>query len=64
MFLRQRCKNPHSLASPYNTELLRRHQLGDLSETLLFPLLLQNDPWLLPEVRLLLLVVVEEGGAG
>ncbi|XP_072241538.1 protein mono-ADP-ribosyltransferase PARP12 isoform X1 [Leuresthes tenuis] len=46
----QKCKNPHSLANPYNAELLRRHGLCDLTEKQLFQLLLQNDPYLLPEV--------------
>lgn len=55
MFLRQRCKNDHSLASHHNVNLLRRHDLLDLSEKQLFQLLLQNDPWLLPDVSLLLL---------
>ncbi|XP_008290211.1 protein mono-ADP-ribosyltransferase PARP12 isoform X2 [Stegastes partitus] len=45
-----RCKNPHSLAIPYNQELLKRYGLHDLTEKQLFQLLLQNDPYLLPEV--------------
>lgn len=57
MFLRLRCKNGHSLVSPHNVELLRRHNLQDLSEKQLFHLLLQNDPFLLPEVSVLLLTV-------
>lgn len=57
MFLRQACKTGHSLVSLHNAELLRRHGLQDLSEKQLFQLLLQNDPWLLPEVSLLLLTL-------
>ncbi|KAG7244447.1 hypothetical protein INR49_030099 [Caranx melampygus] len=45
-----KCKNPHSLASPYNAELLKKHGLQDLTEKQLFQLLLQNDPYLLPEI--------------
>uniref|UniRef100_A0A3B5LV20 C3H1-type domain-containing protein n=1 Tax=Xiphophorus couchianus TaxID=32473 RepID=A0A3B5LV20_9TELE len=44
------CKNPHSLASPHNADLLQRFGLQDLTEKQLFQLLLQNDPFLLPEV--------------
>lgn len=55
MLLRQRCKNDHSLVSLHNVNLLRRHDLQELSEKQLFQLLLQNDPWLLPDVSLLLL---------
>lgn len=49
-FYRHKCKNPHSLFSTYNTTLLQRHGLQDLMEKQLFQLLLQNDPYLLPEV--------------
>ncbi|KAF0041398.1 hypothetical protein F2P81_007296 [Scophthalmus maximus] len=45
-----KCKNPHSLASPHNAELLKRHGLFQLTEKQLFQLLLQNDPYLLPEI--------------
>ncbi|XP_047451662.1 protein mono-ADP-ribosyltransferase PARP12-like isoform X2 [Mugil cephalus] len=45
-----KCKNPHSLASPCNAELLRRHDHHGLTEKQLFQLLLQNDPFLLPEI--------------
>uniref|UniRef100_A0A3B5LM53 Uncharacterized protein n=1 Tax=Xiphophorus couchianus TaxID=32473 RepID=A0A3B5LM53_9TELE len=45
-----KCKNPHSLASPHNADLLQRFGLQDLTEKQLFQLLLQNDPFLLPEV--------------
>ncbi|XP_028264306.1 protein mono-ADP-ribosyltransferase PARP12 [Parambassis ranga] len=45
-----RCKNSHSLASPHNAEVLRRSGLHDLTEKQLFQLLLQNDPFLLPEI--------------
>lgn len=34
-----------------NLEVLKNQGLQDLTETQLFQLLLQNDPWLLPEVR-------------
>ncbi|KAI3371544.1 hypothetical protein L3Q82_024132 [Scortum barcoo] len=47
---RHKCRNPHSLASPHNAELLRRHGLQDLTEKQLFQLLLQNDSYLLPEI--------------
>lgn len=49
-FFSHKCKNPHSLVSTYNVELLKRHGLHDLTEKQLFQLLLQNDPYLLPEV--------------
>ncbi|XP_070763239.1 protein mono-ADP-ribosyltransferase PARP12 [Enoplosus armatus] len=45
-----KCKNPHSLAVPYNAELLKRYGLDDLTEKQVFQLLLQNDPYLLPEI--------------
>ncbi|PWA24774.1 hypothetical protein CCH79_00010096 [Gambusia affinis] len=45
-----KCKNPHSLASSHNADLLQRFGLQDLTEKQLFQLLLQNDPFLLPEV--------------
>uniref|UniRef100_A0A3P8RUM5 Poly (ADP-ribose) polymerase family, member 12a n=1 Tax=Amphiprion percula TaxID=161767 RepID=A0A3P8RUM5_AMPPE len=45
-----KCKNPHSLAVPHNQEILKRYSLHDLTEKQLFQLLLQNDPYLLPEV--------------
>lgn len=45
-----KCKNSHSLASPYNAELLKRYNLHDFTEKQLFQLLLQNDPFLLPEI--------------
>lgn len=45
-----KCKNPHSLAIPYNQRILTRHGLHDLTEKQLFQLLLQNDPYLLPEI--------------
>ncbi|XP_039988368.1 protein mono-ADP-ribosyltransferase PARP12 isoform X2 [Xiphias gladius] len=47
---RQKCKNPHSLDSPYNAQLLKRYGLHDLTGKQLFQLLLQNDPYLLPEI--------------
>ncbi|XP_014911579.1 poly [ADP-ribose] polymerase 12-like [Poecilia latipinna] len=45
-----RCKNPHSLTSHHNSRLLRRHGLHVLTEKQLLQLLMQNDPYLLPEV--------------
>ncbi|XP_036007960.1 protein mono-ADP-ribosyltransferase PARP12 isoform X2 [Fundulus heteroclitus] len=45
-----KCKNPHTLASPHNTELLKRNGLQGLTEKQLLQLLMQNDPFLLPEV--------------
>ncbi|KAM6946135.1 protein mono-ADP-ribosyltransferase PARP12-like [Aplochiton taeniatus] len=45
-----KCKNTHSLDSPNNMFLLRGVGLQDLKEDELFHLLLQNDPYLLPEV--------------
>ncbi|KAF7224857.1 poly(ADP-ribose) polymerase family member 12 [Nothobranchius furzeri] len=45
-----KCKNPHSLDSPHNTTVLERFGLQELTEKQLFQLLLQNDPYLLPEV--------------
>ncbi|KAM7396416.1 hypothetical protein PAMP_019457 [Pampus punctatissimus] len=45
-----KCKNPHSLTLPCNAQLLMRYGLHDLTEKQLFQLLLQNDPYLLPEI--------------
>uniref|UniRef100_A0A3B5LQL8 Uncharacterized protein n=1 Tax=Xiphophorus couchianus TaxID=32473 RepID=A0A3B5LQL8_9TELE len=45
-----KCKNPHSLTSHHNSRLLRRKGLHDLTEKQLLQLLMQNDPFLLPEV--------------
>ncbi|KAM7002098.1 protein mono-ADP-ribosyltransferase PARP12 [Tautogolabrus adspersus] len=45
-----KCKNSHSLVFQQNSELLMRHGLQDLTEKQLFQLLLQNDPYLLPEI--------------
>lgn len=45
-----KCKNPHSLDLPYNVERLKRHGLQELTDKQLFQLLLQNDPYLLPEI--------------
>lgn len=49
-FYRLNCKNPHTLDSPHNMQLLVTHGLNDLTEKQVFQLLLQNDPYLLPEV--------------
>ncbi|XP_077423448.1 protein mono-ADP-ribosyltransferase PARP12 isoform X1 [Vanacampus margaritifer] len=45
-----KCKYPHALTSAHNAELLRKFDLQHLSEKQLFQLLLQNDPYLLPEI--------------
>ncbi|XP_052008490.1 protein mono-ADP-ribosyltransferase PARP12 isoform X2 [Xyrauchen texanus] len=45
-----KCKNSHDLASAHNSDLLRKRDLEELESGLLFQLLLQNDPSLLPEV--------------
>lgn len=50
IFFRTSCKNSHSVFSGNNVEVLRNQDLQDLTEKQLFQLLLQNDPWLLPEV--------------
>ncbi|KAG8012473.1 Poly [ADP-ribose] polymerase 12 [Nibea albiflora] len=45
-----KCKNSHSVACTYNAEILTRYGLHELTEKQLFQLLLQNDPYLLPEI--------------
>ncbi|XP_076589095.1 protein mono-ADP-ribosyltransferase PARP12 isoform X1 [Chaetodon auriga] len=45
-----KCKNPHSLTSAHNEQLLKKNDLQDLTEKQLFQLLLQSDPYLLPEI--------------
>ncbi|XP_029910473.1 protein mono-ADP-ribosyltransferase PARP12 isoform X2 [Myripristis murdjan] len=45
-----KCKNSHCLTSPCNIALLMRFGLQELTEKQLFQLLLQNDPYLLPEI--------------
>lgn len=45
-----KCKNSHDLTSAQNKEILRRFGFQDLTEQQLFQLLLQNDPYLLPEI--------------
>ncbi|XP_077372714.1 protein mono-ADP-ribosyltransferase PARP12 isoform X3 [Festucalex cinctus] len=47
---RLKCKYPHVLTWQHNAELLRKLDLQHLSEKQLFQLLLQNDPYLLPEI--------------
>ncbi|XP_029009807.1 LOW QUALITY PROTEIN: protein mono-ADP-ribosyltransferase PARP12 [Betta splendens] len=47
---KNKCKKSHSLASPHNAELLNKYGLQDLTEKQVFQLLLQNDPYLLPEI--------------
>ena len=48
---RNKCKYSHDLASTYNSAILIKAGLQNLSGKELFPLLLQNDDYLLPEVR-------------
>lgn len=45
-----KCRNSHNLTTGHNAELLKRYDLHDLTEKQLFQLLLQNDPYLLPEI--------------
>ncbi|XP_035013900.1 protein mono-ADP-ribosyltransferase PARP12 [Hippoglossus stenolepis] len=45
-----KCIKNHSLATPYNADILKRFGLQDFTEKQLFQLLLQNDPFLLPEI--------------
>ncbi|XP_067090750.1 protein mono-ADP-ribosyltransferase PARP12 isoform X2 [Osmerus mordax] len=45
-----KCKNGHKLDSPSNLSLLSSHGLQSLVERELFSLLLQSDPYLLPEI--------------
>ncbi|XP_061677949.1 protein mono-ADP-ribosyltransferase PARP12 isoform X2 [Syngnathoides biaculeatus] len=45
-----KCKHPHMLTCSHNAELLTKLDLQHLSEKQLFQLLLQNDPYLLPEI--------------
>lgn len=45
-----KCNKNHNLAFQHNAELLKTHGCQNLSEKQLFQLLLQNDPFLLPEV--------------
>ncbi|KAL2093804.1 hypothetical protein ACEWY4_011116 [Coilia grayii] len=45
-----KCKNPHSLDSTTSGALLRKAGLSELSVEALCLLLLQNDPYLLPEI--------------
>lgn len=47
---KDKCKNSHSLTSPHNAMVLGQYDLQDLTEKHLFQLLLQNDPYLLPEI--------------
>ncbi|KAK7882257.1 hypothetical protein WMY93_028431 [Mugilogobius chulae] len=47
---KEKCKNPHSLTSSYNATILGQCDLQELTEKQLFQLLLQNDPFLLPEI--------------
>ncbi|MCI4379071.1 hypothetical protein PGIGA_G00223680 [Pangasianodon gigas] len=47
---REKCKNSHALESSHNSALLSKVGLQQLGQSALFQLLLQNDPYLLPEV--------------
>ncbi|XP_072290835.1 protein mono-ADP-ribosyltransferase PARP12 [Eucyclogobius newberryi] len=47
---KEKCKNPHSLTSPENAKILEECDVQGLTEKQLFQLLLQNDPYLLPEI--------------
>ncbi|KAI5623859.1 poly [ADP-ribose] polymerase 12, partial [Silurus asotus] len=47
---RGKCKNSHALDSSHNSSLLSKFGLQQLGQSALFQLLLQNDPYLLPEV--------------
>ncbi|XP_047008698.2 protein mono-ADP-ribosyltransferase PARP12 [Ictalurus punctatus] len=47
---REKCKNSHALNSSHNSALLSKVGLQQLGQSALFQLLLQNDPYLLPEV--------------
>ena len=47
---RNKCKYSHDLASTHNLAILIEAGLRNLTEKELFPLLLQNDAYLLPEV--------------
>ncbi|KAM9388094.1 protein mono-ADP-ribosyltransferase PARP12-like [Phaethornis superciliosus] len=44
------CKYSHDIISPENRKVLKTHQLSGLDENELRVLLLQNDPFLLPDV--------------
>ncbi|XP_062403799.1 protein mono-ADP-ribosyltransferase PARP12 isoform X2 [Sardina pilchardus] len=45
-----KCKNPHTVDSPANIAILKRAGLSELNKEQLCCLLLQNDPYLLPEI--------------
>ncbi|CAJ1057150.1 protein mono-ADP-ribosyltransferase PARP12-like [Xyrichtys novacula] len=45
-----KCTKNHSLAFQHNAELLKTHGCQNLTDKQLFQLLLQNDPFLLPEI--------------
>ncbi|CAB1437425.1 unnamed protein product [Pleuronectes platessa] len=45
-----KCNKNHSLVTPYNAEVLKKFDLQGFTEKQLFQLLLQNDPFLLPEI--------------
>lgn len=49
-YSREKCKNSHALDSSHNLGLLGKFGLQQLGQSALFQLLLQNDPYLLPEV--------------
>ncbi|XP_041694060.1 protein mono-ADP-ribosyltransferase PARP12-like [Coregonus clupeaformis] len=45
-----KCKKAHSLDSPQNTAVISKVGHHDLGEAEMFQLLLQNDPYLMPEI--------------
>ncbi|KAJ0029749.1 hypothetical protein NQD34_004746, partial [Periophthalmus magnuspinnatus] len=47
---KDKCKNSHDLRSPQNAKILEKCDLQGLTEKQIFQLLLQNDPFLLPEI--------------
>ncbi|KAG7333380.1 hypothetical protein KOW79_003515 [Hemibagrus wyckioides] len=47
---REKCKNSHALDSFHNSTLVSKVGLQELGQSAIFQLLLQNDPYLLPEV--------------
>ncbi|KAL6030197.1 hypothetical protein STEG23_030450 [Scotinomys teguina] len=46
------CRNGHNLKTDHNLSVLRTHGIDHLTYSELCQLLIQNDPWLLPEICL------------